>query len=252
MCSLLYPAHEVERRTRQIYESMLGQSPQIRTGNFRLIATDDLQRLFGWYDSAFFRGSLGEMLQEDGAYPMSFGLSRRMLKVAGKTIQRVRRIGRGKSAVDRFQYEIAISATLLYSSFHNVERTVTVGGRVCSDRLEALQRIFEHELLHLAEFLGWGDSNCRADNFAALSRRIFAHEAAYHDLITPREQAGVAFDIHVGDIVRFEIEGQSHVGRVNRITRRATVLVENANGPLYSDGRRYLRFYVPLALLEKA
>ena len=53
------------------------------------------------------------------------------------------------------------------------------GGLVCRDRLEALQRIFEHELLHLAEFLGWGRSNCRAENFHALSRRIFAHEGAY-------------------------------------------------------------------------
>ena len=64
---------------------------------------------------------------------------------------------------------------------------MTVGGLECRDRLEALQRIFEHELLHLAEFLAWGRSSCRADNFHRLSRRIFAHEGAFHDLITPRE-----------------------------------------------------------------
>ena len=107
---------------------------------------------------------------------------------------------------------------------------MTVGGLVCRDRLESLQRIFEHELLHLAEFLGWGRSNCRADNFHALSRRIFAHEGAFHDLITPREQARAAFNIHVGDRVSFELDGARHVGRVNRITRRATVLVENPRG----------------------
>jgi hypothetical protein len=37
---------------------------------------------------------------------------------------------------------------------------------------------------------------------------------------------------------------------VRRITRRATVLVESPHGPLYSDGRRYLIFYVPLDLLS--
>ena len=111
---------------------------------------------------------------------------------------------------------------------------------------ESLQRIFEHELLHLAEFLGWGRSNCRADNFHALSRRIFAHEGAFHDLITPYEQAKTAFDIHVGDQVSFEMDSVWHTGRVNRITRRATVLVENSSGRVYSDGKRYVTFYVPI------
>jgi hypothetical protein len=40
-------------------------------------------------------------------------------------------------------------------------------------------------------------------------------------------------------------------GRVNRITRRATVLVPAPTGELFSDGKRYLRFYVPLEQLKK-
>jgi len=42
-----------------------------------------------------------------------------------------------------------------------------------------------------------------------------------------------------------------HVGRVNRITRRATVLVENPHGALYSAGKRYRTYYVPLPMLNK-
>ena len=248
---LLYSADEVESRVRRIYDAVLTQSPQIRESNFRLIGTDDLERLFHWYDREFFRGRLGEMVLEDEAHPVAFRLSRRLVSAAGQTVRQVRRAQRnGKPAV-RIDYEITVSATLLFNTFHDVERTVTVGGRICRDRLEALQRIFEHELLHLAEFLGWGRSNCRADNFHALSRRIFAHEGAFHDLITPREQARAAFDIHVGDHVSFEVDGERHRGRVNRITRRATVLVENPRGKLYSDKKRYIPFYVPLALLQK-
>jgi hypothetical protein len=178
-------------------------------------------------------------------------LSRRLVSAAGQTIRQVRRVDRAGKPAARVDYEITVSTTLLFNTFQNVERDVTVGGLVCRDRLEALQRIFEHELLHLAEFLAWGRSNCRADNFHALSRRIFAHEGAFHDLITPREQAKAAFDIHVGDPVTFELDGQLHAGRVNRITRRATVLVEDSRGVLYTDGRRYLTFYVPLPLLRK-
>jgi hypothetical protein len=249
--ALLYSTSEVERRVRRVYEAMLAQSPQIRDGNFRLIGTDDLERLFIWYDREFFRGRLGEMVLEDEAYPVTFRLSRRLVSAAGQTIRRIRRIKWQAKPAARIEYEITVSTTLLYNTFQNVERAVTVGGLVCRDRLEALQRIFEHELLHLAEFLGWGRSNCRADNFHALSRRIFAHEGAYHDLITPREEAKMTFDIRVGDHVIFEVEGMPHAGRINRITRRATVLVEDPRGKVYTDGKRYLVYYVPLPLLRK-
>jgi hypothetical protein len=249
--ALLYSPSEVEDRVRRIYEAMLAQSPQVRDGNFTVVGTDDLERLFLWYDREFFRGRLGEMILEDEAHPMAFRLSRRLVSAAGQTIRQVRRVRQDGKTVMKVDYEITISTTLLYNTFQNVERTVTVGGLVCHDRLESLQRIFEHELLHLAEFLGWGRSNCRAGNFHALSRRIFAHEGAFHDLITPREQALAAFNIHVGDRVSFELDGKRYSGYVNRITRRATVLVENSSGKLYSDGKRYLTCYVPLPLLRK-
>ncbi|HKI17237.1 MAG TPA: SprT-like family protein [Isosphaeraceae bacterium] len=249
--ALAYPAEEVERRARRIYDAILSDSPQIKQGNFTVIGTDDLARLFGWYDQEFFRGRLAEMLLEDGVYPIDFRLSRRLVSAAGQTIRQVRQLPRSGHPPTKIEYEITISTTLLYNTFQNVDRTVTVGGLVCRDRLEALQRIFEHELLHLAEFLGWGRSNCRAMNYHALSRRIFAHEGAFHDLITPRETARAAFDIHIGDRVRFELDGMQYSGLVNRITRRATVLVEDPRGQPFTDGKFYRRFYVPLPLLCK-
>jgi hypothetical protein len=248
---LLYSAPEVEARKARIYEGLLAQSPQIRDANFRLIGTDDLERLFVWYDREFFQGRLGEMLLEDEAHPVTFRLSRRLVSAAGQTIRWVRRPSGQKRPAVKVEYEITISATLLFNTFQEVDRPVTVGGLVCRDRVEALQRIFEHELLHLAEFLAWGRSNCRADNFHRLSRRIFAHEGAFHDLITPREQARAAYDIRIGDRVIFEIDGAQYSGRVNRITRRATVLVEDSRGSLFDDGKHYLTFYVPLPLLRK-
>ena len=251
LASLLFSPGEVSSRARRIYETMLEQSAQIRTGNFTVIGSDDLERMFGLYDREFFRGFLGEMLLEDRAHPMAFRLSRRLTRAAGQTMRQVRRVPVAGTMTERVDYEISVSTTLLFSTFQNVEREVIVGGLACHDRLEALQRIFEHELLHLAEFLGWGRSSCSAENFHALSRRIFAHEGVSHDLVTPREQAAVAFDVRVGDHVSFELEGKTYRGRVNRITRRATVLVESHRGEPFSDGRRYLTFYVPLPLLRK-
>jgi hypothetical protein len=249
--ALAYPVQEVESRSRRIYEAMLGQSRHIISPNFTVIGTDDLARLFGWYDQEFFQGRLGEMLHEDGVHPLDFRLSRRLVSAAGQTIRQIRELRRNGQPVLKVEYEITISTTLLYNTFQNVDRPVSVGGLVCRDRLEALQRIFEHELLHLAEFLGWGRSNCHARNYHSLSRRIFAHEGAFHDLITPRETARTAFDICVGDRVSFELDGARHVGMVNRITRRATVLVEDPSGHAFTDGRCYRRYYVPLPLLRK-
>lgn len=251
LASLLYAPEEARTRTRRIYEELLDGSPQVRSGNFTKIASDDLERLFHLYDRGFFRGFLAEMLQEDRAYPMAFRLSRRLTRAAGQTIRLVRRIKQGGRVVDQPEYEISVSTTLLFNTFQDVDREIIVGGLVCADRLEALQRIFEHELLHLAEFLGWGRSSCSAENFHALSRRIFAHEGVRHDLVTPREQAAETFGVRVGDAVEFLMEGARLRGRVNRITRRATVLVEHPSGVLFTDGRRYQTFYVPLALLRK-
>lgn len=252
LTSLLHLAGDAEARAGRIYRDMLEESPNLKTGSIEAIGVADLERLFRLYDREFFSGYLAEMLLEDRAHPMSFRLSSRLTRSAGQTMRQTRYEGRGPGRrAERYEYEIAISTTILFATFHQVDRTITVGGIVCGDRLECLQRIFEHELLHLSEFLGWGDSNCSAVNFQTLSRRIFAHEAAVHDMVTPREQARVLYDIKPGDIVSFEAEGVRRVGLVNRITRRATVLVEDPNGRLYTSGQKYLTYYVPLPKLRK-
>ncbi len=192
------------------------------------------------------------MLQADGAGPVHFRLSSRMTTTAGKTIRSQPHPRPGDLVPRPPSYEIAISTLLLFQSFRAPGQSVVVSGRACHNRLEALQRTFEHELLHLAEFLAWGRSNCTEPNFHQLVREIFAHDGVYHDLVTPRQLAAAEHGIRVGDRVQFDHEGRTYVGRVNRITRRATVLVADPNGPLYSDGKHYARFYVPLAWLRPA
>jgi len=137
-------------------------------------------------------------------------------------------------------------------TFGDIDRPVIVCGVVCRDRLEALQRIMEHEIVHLVEVLLWGKSNCAMDSFKALAGRIFGHTQSAHGLVTPRERAAVELGIKVGDWVQFEFEGVRYVGRVNRIHRRATVLVPSDHGMPYSDGKIYEKFYIPLEMLTSA
>lgn len=130
-------------------------------------------------------------------------------------------------------------------------RPVTVCGVPCSDRLGALQRIMEHEMLHLLEMLVWDRSSCAAARFKSMARNVFGHGASTHDLVTPAERAVAKFDLRVGDVVSFEFDGGPVRGTLNRVNRRATVLVESANGTRYTNGKRYEKFYVPLGMLRK-
>jgi hypothetical protein len=108
----------------------------------------------------------------------------------------------------------------------------------------------EHELVHLAEMLLWDKSSCAQPRFCSISLRFFGHTENMHKLITPKERAIVQYGIKPGMTVRFRFDGVEHKGVVNRINKRATVLVEDRQGERYSDGKHYAKFYVPVQLLE--
>ena len=251
LSALRHSPGEVALKVGRIYRAVLERSPHVRSGNFDELGVADLRLLFDLYDAEFFDGLLRSMIREDCGGEIAFRLSDRMTKAAGKTILRRTRKKVFLKTIEKAEYEIAVSTFLLFQTFRDIDRPVTVGGLACRDRLEALQRIFEHELMHLAEFLAEGRSSCAAEPFRRLSMAIFGHSASFHDLVTPREVAAKAHAIRQGDLVAFEHEGSERVGRVNRITKRATVLVEDAAGRPFSDGRRYLTFYVPVDLLRK-
>ncbi|GIX00138.1 MAG: hypothetical protein KatS3mg111_3470 [Pirellulaceae bacterium] len=110
--------------------------------------------------------------------------------------------------------------------------------------MEVLQRVMEHEIVHLVELLVWGESRSGAERSGSIAERFFGHTDHRHQLLPRAERVLDAQGIRPGDWVAFEHHGREHVGRVNRLTRRVTVLVEDPQGRRYSDGRRYAKFYV--------
>ncbi len=250
LLELNYSLAEVAKRNQEIQQAVLHDSARIRETNFTVIAASDLHLLFDLYDAHFFEKRIQQALQSLGA-PLRFDLSSRLTRSAGLTKRFMPRTATQKPGAG-VRFEIASPTTLLFQTFQDVDRPVRVGGLVCRDRLEALQRIFEHELLHLAEMLAWGKSSCSAERFRMLAWNLFGHTETKHDLVTQHERARTQFALRIGDRVEFDLEGNRQVGVVNRITRRATVLVESAQGQQYSNGKRYLKFYVPLAMLKKA
>lgn len=246
--SSLMLRRDIEQRTRTIFDSLLQTSPYLDHPNFSSLCDEDLARLFAQYDHRFFDGGCQQTLTAMGS-PLDFRVSPRMTRAGGKTTRIVPRTVRGESPVPRF--EIAVSSTLLFQTFADVERPIRVTGLLCHNRLEALQRIFEHELVHLLEMLLWQASCCAAPRFKRISGRFFGHTESHHQLITPDERAREKFGIRTGDRVRFELDGLRYQGIVNRVTKRATILVEDVRGPRYSDGKRYAKFYIPVGMLER-
>jgi hypothetical protein len=242
-----YSSNSREQQFQLIAQQVLGNSKYMRNPNFSSSSTSDLQLMAELYDQ-FFLG--GNCLPLARCFGLQFRWSKRMTSNGGKTVRTIHSDRR--SGTQRIHYEIVLSAPLLFQTFSDLQRPIRVTGLLCSNRLQALQRIMEHELIHLAEMLVWDHSCCASPRFQGIANRLFGHTEHKHDLITQHERAERKFNIRVGTRVSFRFEGTSYVGTVNRITRRATVLVIDANGQLYNDGQRYRKFYVPLSHLSPA
>ena len=231
-------ATRIRSRTDEIGRSLLLASPYSRERNFKRLHVEDLSFLFTAYDRRFLNGLCGEVLGPDG---VMFRLSSRMTRAGGKTTRFQRPDGTS-------HFEIAVATSILFDGFEAGDPEVGVCGLPCRDRLEALQRLFEHELVHLAEWLCWDASHCGRKRFQGIAARLFLHRAHTHQLITRSERAA-RLGVTIGARVKFRYQGRWLHGRINRITKRATVLVDDPAGELMSDGRRYVRYYVPLGEL---
>ncbi len=237
--SMSLSAADVERRISKIRKCVLTDSRFIKTPDFESIAPTDLRQIFNLYDEHFFDGCITPAL---GDIPIDFELSGRLTRSAGKTAYY-------RKPEQRFL--IGVSTTLLFGCFTEQDhRSIVCSGITCNDRLDALLRVMEHELVHLIEFVLWDKSSCAQSRFHGISLRCFAHTENVHSMITPVEKARRQLGIAPGVRVNFAIDGETLTGVVNRVTKRATVLVEAPEGRPYSDGKRYLKYYVPLSLLK--
>ena len=214
----------------------------MKQANFTAIHTRDLEFLFAAYDDRFLGGLCRQALN---GRRLDFELSKRMTVTGGVTSHILMRSG-------EVRFKIAIASGILFDGFGQTDRRATVCGLECENRLAALQRIFEHELIHLTEHLCWDRSNCAAPRFQEIAARLFLHRAHTHDMITRKELAARA-GIRRGSLVSFDFEGRRLSGRVMRITKRVTVIVEAPEGPdtrRYTDGKHYRTYYVPLRSLK--
>jgi predicted SprT family Zn-dependent metalloprotease len=179
---------------------------------------------------------------------LSFSLSKRMTKSAGKTI-----CPKNIEAINQrdLNIEIRISIDFLIQ-YDAVQYNKRVCGIKTNNSLDALQLVFEHELCHVIEFISFHNSNCNKERFKSIARNLFGHVQSYHELPTYKQIARQNYGFNIGDTVTFEFKDRKLEGVLYRINKRATIMVKDTKGS-YMDKykNRYTKYYVPLECLKK-
>lgn len=235
---------ESEARRTRIRQHILMCSRWIQIPNFVRFNDQDLHTLYEQYDRLFFHEQLSKTLLQKSEEPLVLRFNGR-LRSSGGITRRIRHPGRMS-----FRFLIEISRNILLENFRTPGQTVTVTGKHCTDRLDALMRIMEHELLHLAEYLVFDQSRCSASRFRSAAYALFGHTTHQHAMTTRRSRVLASTSFRPGHRVRFTLNHQTFQGMINRIHTRATVLVESSAGKRYTDGKKYLKFYVPIRCLQ--
>ena len=78
-----FPAEQIASWQREIHQNTLSLSRSIDQPNFTSVGRDDLVRMIRMYDDLFFDGKILPVAQAEG---LSFGLSSRMTRIAGKMV----------------------------------------------------------------------------------------------------------------------------------------------------------------------
>lgn len=238
------PISVIRNKRNKIADKLISLSNNINSRNLRTMVVEDLELLFKLYDIFFFNNWFNLSFTGE----IKFSLSSKMTSSAGKLISH-KNSQELKLYHKRFEIRMSTDFFLLYDA---VKGKKIVCGIETDNNLKAYQIVFEHELCHLLEMIIFNKSSCKGDKFRTIAQNIFAHTESTHGLPTYRDIALHKFGIKTGDKVSFNFKNNKLYGRITRITKRATVMVENNNGDYRDETDQiYAKYYVPIQQLTK-
>lgn len=245
ICTMQLTPAAIKVKRAEVTQRIFSLSPNITGSALNRISASDLELLFLLYDEIFF----AKQLKTGFNGKMLFSLSSRMTRSAGKTFFSKYS---GQLRPDQITVEIRMSVDFFFQ-FNDIAGPKTVCGLAATNALEAFLLVFEHEICHFIEFSHFQTSNCKGQRFKTLARHIFGHTESYHKLPTQKQIAYHKYGFKIGDLVTFSFEDRQFQGIINRIHKRATVMVKDPKG-VYADakGTRYTKYYVPIELLNPA
>ncbi|MBR1408485.1 MAG: hypothetical protein IJ573_06280 [Clostridia bacterium] len=227
-------AAEIQERRRSILVRLMDADPGFASLPVRSVRASTLLLMRDEVDRLFLCGFLRKTY---GALPVS--LSPRMTRAAGKFVY-------SRKMNDYNSCEIRLSSDFL---FRLSEGAFQLNGLSAHSPQEAFLIVFEHEVIHAAEYALYGATG-HSKRFLALAGGLFGHTKAYHALPTRADEAA-ASGLVPGRGVLFLYEGRTMSGVVARVGKTVTVMVPDRRGD-YRDaaGRRYRKFRVSPGLLQ--
>ena len=243
LITMIYSSVQIESKRKQIAERFLEKSKNVSSHNINSISHADVGLLFDLYNDVFFFG----LFAADFRGKLQFSLSERFTRSAGKTYYR---IPKRKAKPEETMIEIRMGTDFFFR-FNEIQGEKNVCGIIAVSGLQALQLVFEHELVHALEFIYYSNSSCGRKRFKAIARNLFGHTSSYHQLPTRRATAQQNLGCKIGDVVLFSFKNKEYKGILYNINKRATIMVRDVKGS-YADeqGNRYVKYYVPLNFLK--
>lgn len=238
------PQKTILKNRKIIRKGILEHSSCINNTKIKKISLSDLEILFIYYDALFFASYFKNTFK--GKF--EFTLSKRMTRSAGIT-----KCPKNHTSLKPEEVRITISIGVdFFFQYDHLDGSKKVCGIETFNSLEALQIVFEHELCHAWEFIEYGNSNCKAQRFKEISYNLFRHSENHHQIPTNRQIASKKLGINIGDTVCFVLDNKKLDGIVVNINKRATIMVKNSRGGFRDKkGTRFIKYYVPLSLLQK-
>lgn len=193
-----------------------------------------LYRMFELYDQAL-RGALSAKLARQG-HSLTFGWSNRWTRVVGQFAPN----GAGSK-----HHVIRFSSNAFFRDYVKEaisQLGLTINGQKIHDRLDAIQCVMEHELVHLLLYLDADTAVYNADNghgtvFMAVAKALFGHTKFTCDCRRP-EKLGADGDLHtfaVGQQVSFESRDERHItGLVVKIGKKKLKVKATDNGAIWT------------------
>lgn len=232
----MFTKKEIDKKRIHIQECIIksGVTPDLKGEEINLSELKDL------YDKYFFSNRIQKQLEQTNS-TLNFVFSQHT-KTGGSCSKR------------GSDYVIKIPIVLFQNLFRNGEKNLLVNGISCTTKLECLQIVFEHELIHLFMFLYYDDHKSsygqsrdtftsHGELFRSITYMYFSHTDYKHSLFSGEASDKIKKeDITLGARIKYQSKGNEYYGKVSKINPKRAKIV-------HDDGKI---FNVPYTMLEKS
>jgi hypothetical protein len=245
-----YTDKERAEKKKKVYDTLL--KDVFKEKNFTKLKDKHVKETFKVLDKVYFDNYLSTSLRERG-HTLSFKASYKLTSSAG--ICKYRYSYRNNIITDA-SFQLILSAKIIEDIFNNKEKSLKIGGLLCTDRLDCYLNIFEHELTHLVVNMFCPDEGKEmgghTTTFKSITNNMYGHTEYKHSLLmgdaetVDKHIAYFKNNVEIDDIVEAEnCKGTFFRGIVYGISSKSVSVVNER------DNKRYTLPYFMLKKLIK-